>query len=222
MTRRVRRPYKERLISHTELREFLGEPKFSAWKRLLKEAKIRRRWSKALPRGGGPNTRRRCGLNKNQVRRILGAYYAAVGRRSILSWALWPSSKTCVTNSEPGRHGAQRDAATGRHFGAALKQTARPSDMGAIIGRKDVLPNGKELAVLHVIAELEEELGLAPQLSDVARKYGITRQAVHYWVKRLRKKGLVEPGAGEGHKFGSMAPPVLLTKSGRYFVATSR
>jgi predicted transcriptional regulator len=88
--------------------------------------------------------------------------------------------------------------------------------------RKDVLPNGKELAVLHVISELEEELGRAPHLTDVGQRYGVTRQAIHYWVMRLRKKALVEEGAGAGHTLGSKAPPIKLTQQGRYFIATSR
>lgn len=85
-----------------------------------------------------------------------------------------------------------------------------------------MLPNGKELAVLHAISELEAELGQPPRLSDVGERYGVTRQAIHYWVKRLRKKKLVEPGIPGGHKFGGAALPIKLTKSGRYFVATSK
>jgi len=84
------------------------------------------------------------------------------------------------------------------------------------------IPNGKELAVLHVIAELEEEMGVAPHMSHVAERYGITRQAIHHWVRRLRAKSLVEPGPGAGHVMGSAAPPLKLTKQGRYFIATSR
>lgn len=93
-----------------------------------------------------------------------------------------------------------------------------------IIGNhpKNPLPTGKELTVLHVISELEEELGVPPHLLDVAQKYGVTRQAIHYWVKRLRLKNLVEPGPGAGHVMGSQAPPIKLTQQGRYFIATSR
>lgn len=88
--------------------------------------------------------------------------------------------------------------------------------------RASVIPNGKELAVLHVISELEVEMGRAPHLTDVANRYGVTRQAIHYWVTRLRKKALVEEGPGRGHVLGSNAPPILLTQQGRYFIATSR
>lgn len=87
---------------------------------------------------------------------------------------------------------------------------------------KNVLPTGKELAVLHAISELEEELGVPPHLPDVAGRYGVTRQAIHYWVKRLRLKNLVEPGPGAGHTLGSQTPPIKLTQQGRYFIATSR
>lgn len=89
-------------------------------------------------------------------------------------------------------------------------------------GSGPLLPSGKELAVLHVISELEEELGFPPRLGDVAEKYGVTRQAIHYWVKRLRLKSLVEEGPGAGHTLGSATPPIRLTKQGRYFIATSR
>jgi DNA-binding MarR family transcriptional regulator len=88
--------------------------------------------------------------------------------------------------------------------------------------RKNVLPTGKELAVLHAISEAEQQLGCAPHLGDVAEKYGVTRQAIHYWVKRLRLKNLVEEGPGAGHTLGSKTPPILLTQQGRYFIATSR
>ena len=87
---------------------------------------------------------------------------------------------------------------------------------------KNVLPTGKELAVLHAISEFEQETGFPPNLGEVAEKYGITRQAVHYWVKRLRAKNLVEPGPGAHHTLGSATPPIKLTQSGRYFVATSK
>jgi DNA-binding MarR family transcriptional regulator len=93
---------------------------------------------------------------------------------------------------------------------------------GVIVGRKDVLPNGKELAVLCTIAELEDELGAPPQQTDVAERYGVTRQAIHYWVKRLRKKNLVEEGPGAGHTMGSLAPPIKITRQGRYFIEASR
>ena len=94
--------------------------------------------------------------------------------------------------------------------------------MSVVTARNEVLPNGKELAVLHSIAELEQELGAPPHLPDVAERYGVTRQAIHYWVKRLRKKNLVEPGPGAGHTMGSQTPPIRLTQAGRYFIEVSR
>lgn len=87
---------------------------------------------------------------------------------------------------------------------------------------KSLFPTGKELAILHAISDFEGELGHPPNLGDLAEKYGITRQAIHYWVKRLRVKNLVEPGPGAGHTLGSATPPIKLTQSGRYFIATSR
>lgn|GEM_PF-2632626 len=79
---------KEGLIGPTELREFIGNPCNKDWKRLLREANIELRWSKALPVGGGQNRPHRCGLNRNQVMRVLRARYASVGKYRILAWKL--------------------------------------------------------------------------------------------------------------------------------------
>ena len=87
--------------------------------------------------------------------------------------------------------------------------------------RQSLPPNGKELAVLHVISELEAKNGVPPHLTDVARVYGVTRQAIHYWARRLRAKQLLEPGAGVGHVLGPHAPPLTMTDAGRLAVATS-
>lgn len=87
--------------------------------------------------------------------------------------------------------------------------------------RQTLPPNGKELAVLCVIAELEAKHGAAPHLTAVADVYGVTRQAIHYWAKRLRAKQLLEPGAGNGHLLGPHAPPLIMTDAGRLAVATS-
>jgi len=99
-----------------------------------------------------------------------------------------------------------------------------PREIMGIIAEhhKNLLPTGKELAVLHAIADAEEELGVPPHLPDVARMYGVTRQAIHYWIKRLRLKSLVEEGPGANHRMGSQSPPIKLTQQGRYFIATSR
>ncbi len=87
--------------------------------------------------------------------------------------------------------------------------------------RQSLPPNGKELAVLCVIAELEAKHGAPPKFSQVGAVYGVSRQAVHYWVKKLRAKQLVEPGPGAGHTYGSQTPPIILTDAGRIAVVTS-
>ena len=81
-------PRKEGLISHIELREFLGNPDNRHWKQLLRKANVELRWSKTLPAGGGPNAPHRCGLNRNQVMRVLRARYASVGEYRIKRWKL--------------------------------------------------------------------------------------------------------------------------------------
>lgn len=81
-------PRKEGLISPLELRDFLGRPRQKDWKALLKQANVHLRWSKSLPPGGGPNLPRRCGLNRNQVLRVLRARYASLGEYRIRGWKL--------------------------------------------------------------------------------------------------------------------------------------
>jgi hypothetical protein len=81
-------PRKEGLINHEELRDFLGRPRQKDWKLLLKEARVELRWSKSLPAHGGRNIPHRCGLNRNQVMRVLRARYASLGEHSIRRWKL--------------------------------------------------------------------------------------------------------------------------------------
>ena len=81
-------PRKEGLINHIELRKFLGFPNSRDWKALLKAARVELRWSKCLPADGGQNRPHRCGLNRNQVMRVLRARYASVGEYSIKGWKL--------------------------------------------------------------------------------------------------------------------------------------
>jgi len=82
-------PRKEGLINHIELREFLGNPCNKDWKRLLREAHVELRWSKTLLGGVSEQNRpHRCGLNRNQVMRVLRARYASVGKYRILRWKL--------------------------------------------------------------------------------------------------------------------------------------
>jgi predicted transcriptional regulator len=76
-------------------------------------------------------------------------------------------------------------------------------------------PNDRELEILkNIIAQGAN--GEPPHLSTIARDFGVTRQAVHYWVKRLRAKGLLEEGPGNGPKEG-----LLLTHNGKLAVADS-
>jgi len=81
-------PRKEGLINHIELREFLGNPDNRAWKALLRAANVQLRWSKCLPADGGQNRPHRCGLNRNQVMRVLRARYARVGEYRLKRWRL--------------------------------------------------------------------------------------------------------------------------------------
>lgn len=81
-------PRKESLIGHLELRAFLGNPKDRDWKALLRAANVKLRWSKALPAHGEQNRPHRCGLNRNQVMRVLRARYASVGEHRIRGWKL--------------------------------------------------------------------------------------------------------------------------------------
>lgn len=81
-------PRKEALIGPCELRAFLGNPANKAWRQLLRAARVELRWSKSLPTGGGPNLRHRCGLNRNQVMRVLRARYASVGEHYLKRWKL--------------------------------------------------------------------------------------------------------------------------------------
>lgn len=82
-------PRKEGLINHIELREFLGNPDNRHWKQLLRKANVELRWSKTLLPGHGEQNRpHRCGLNRNQVMRVLRARYASVGEYRIKRWKL--------------------------------------------------------------------------------------------------------------------------------------
>ena len=81
-------PRKEGLINHEELRDFLGRPRQKDWKQLLKQANVHLRWSRALPVHGERCAPRRCGLNRNQVMRVLRARYASLGEYRIRGWKL--------------------------------------------------------------------------------------------------------------------------------------
>lgn len=82
-------------------------------------------------------------------------------------------------------------------------------------------PNATEADLLRVILELEQEaLGVPPSLAKVAKHYGCSRQAVHYWVGKLRTKRLLEQGNGISN--GCQAPGVILTHAGRQAALTAR
>lgn len=82
-------------------------------------------------------------------------------------------------------------------------------------------PNATEADLLRVILELEQEArGAPPSLAKVAKHYGCSRQAVHYWVGKLRAKRLLEQGDGKSN--GCMQPGVVLTHAGRQAALTSR
>lgn len=77
-------------------------------------------------------------------------------------------------------------------------------------------PNKYELRVLQDVVALTAELGEPPHLSRIARDLGITRQGVHHWVKKMRKKGLLAESGEHGPKVG-----VVLTHNGLLAVATA-
>lgn len=77
-------------------------------------------------------------------------------------------------------------------------------------------PTARELELLQTIAVLAMERGEPPHLSAVAEVFGVTRQATFYWVRRMRKKGLLEDGPGNGPKVG-----LQLSHNGKLAVATS-
>jgi hypothetical protein len=66
----------------------LGRPRQKDWKALLRRAGVELRWSKSLAPGGGANLPHRCGLNRNQVMRVLRARYASVGEDRIRRFKL--------------------------------------------------------------------------------------------------------------------------------------
>ncbi len=70
------------------MREFLGNPDNRHWKQLLRAAQVELRWSKSLPTDGSRNHPHRCGLNRNQVMRVMRARYASVGEHLIKRWKL--------------------------------------------------------------------------------------------------------------------------------------
>lgn len=77
-------------------------------------------------------------------------------------------------------------------------------------------PNKYELAILQIAVTLTAELGEPPHLSRIARDLGITRQGVYHWVKKMRKKGLLEESEVHGARAG-----VVLTHNGLLAVATA-
>lgn len=81
-------------------------------------------------------------------------------------------------------------------------------------------PNATEVHLLQVILELEQKERVAPSLAKVALHYGCSRQAVHYWVGKLRQKRLLEQGAGQSN--GCQQPGVILTHAGRQAALTAR
>lgn len=77
-------------------------------------------------------------------------------------------------------------------------------------------PTAHELRMLQDIVALTAELGEPPHLSRVGRDLGITRQGVYHWVKKMRKKGLLEEPEVAGSKVG-----LVLTHNGLLAVATA-
>lgn len=75
-------------------------------------------------------------------------------------------------------------------------------------------PTSHELRILQDVVALTSELGAPPHFSRIGRDLGITRQGVHHWVKKMRKKGLLEEA--NGSKVG-----VVLTHNGLLAVATA-
>lgn len=60
-------------------------------------------------------------------------------------------------------------------------------------GKNDVLKKGKEFSVFYHLRN-----GLKP--STIARKEGVTKQLVNYYLRRLEAKGFIERVAGGGYK----------------------
>lgn len=71
-----------------------------------------------------------------------------------------------------------------------------------------------DVELLQTIASLTTSQG-APSLSQIARCYGITRQAIHKKVVAMRGKGLVEAREPDGRGWG-----VVMTHNGKLLAAT--
>jgi predicted transcriptional regulator len=82
--------------------------------------------------------------------------------------------------------------------------------------REPGAPNNYELRILQDVVALTAELGQPPPLSRVGRDLGITKQGVYHWVKKMRKKGLVQEREGQCAKAG-----IVLTHNGLLAVASA-
>lgn len=78
-------------------------------------------------------------------------------------------------------------------------------------------PTAHELRMLQSIVALTAERGAPPHMSHVGKDVGLaTRQGVYHWVKKMRKKGLLEEPEVAGSKVG-----LVLTHNGLLAVATA-
>lgn len=75
-------------------------------------------------------------------------------------------------------------------------------------------PTDAEVELVQTIASLTTR-NSCPSLRDLARPYGITRQAMHKKVRALRAKGLVEE-----RDPGERAWGTVLTHNGKLLAAT--